>query len=104
MTEFLRGATLLLALLLAGCGGPTPGHAPDSAAQAQQQASTRSGDIVVRANAIPTSTLGAVVATQYGIARDPKTVMLLVAVRRGAEPQETAATLSKCAAMARTKR
>ena len=48
------------------------------------------GDVLVRANALPTADLGEAVARQYGITRDPGTVMLLVGVRRDGESGETA--------------
>lgn len=71
--------------LLAGCGGsPTalPANAP--AALAQSEAIARVGDVTVRANALQTSTLQESVARAYGIPRDDGTILLLVAVRRGA--------------------
>ena len=76
-----RGLALILTAALAGCGGSAPGPVA-SQAQAQQEASARVGDVVVRANAIATEGLGAAVARQYGIERDAGTVMLLVGVRR----------------------
>ena len=39
--------------------------------------------------AMPTAMLAPEVASRYGIARDDRTVMLLVAVRQGTEMQET---------------
>ena len=78
---FRSAATLLLVAALAGCGGSAPGPAA-SQGQAQQEATARIGDVVVRANAIVTESLGEAVARQYGIERDAGTVMLLVGVRR----------------------
>ena len=72
---------LLFGLALAGCGNGAP-VSTGSQAQAQQEASARLGNVVVRANAIPTANLGEAVARQYGIERDDGTVMLLVGVRR----------------------
>lgn len=86
------GASLLLAVagLVAACGGTTQPASPDAANAMPREASVRLGDVVVRATAIPTTTLGEAVAGQYGIVRDHKTVMLLVGVRRGSGAQETA--------------
>lgn len=87
------GASLLLAVagLVAACGGTTQPASPDAANAMPREASVRLGDVVVRATAIPTTTLGEAVAVQYGIVRDHKTVMLLVGVRRARQwAQETA--------------
>jgi len=48
------------------------------------------GDVLVRANAMPTAVIGEAVAAQYGVERDPGTVMLLVGVRSDAGDGETA--------------
>jgi hypothetical protein len=78
----LRVATaLVFGIALAGCGSGAP-VPTDGQAQMQQEASMRVGNVVVRANAIPTAGLGEAVARQYGIERDAGTVMLLVGVRR----------------------
>ena len=45
-------------------------------------------DMVLRANAIPTMSLGEAVARQYGISRDDKSVLLLVSVRQGEPSRE----------------
>lgn len=79
-----------LVLALAACGG---GSAPVPAAtvpSAQQETVSRIGDITIRATALQTSTLAPEVASQYGIARDDRTIMLLVGVRQGSDAQETA--------------
>lgn len=81
-------AALLLASMVAACGSSSPTPAPDAAAHAP--ASARVGDLVVRASAVPTADLGEAVAGQYGIERDPDTVLLLVGVRRGEGAAETA--------------
>ena len=82
-------AALVAALLLAACGAePPPRTAAD--APAPQEAIARAGDVTMRASAVETTTLGPAVASQYGIRRDPGTVMLLVAVRQGAEGAEVA--------------
>jgi hypothetical protein len=76
----LRAATaLLFGIALAGCGGDAPVAA---GGRMQQEASARVGNVVARANAIPTASLGEAVARQYGVERDAGTVMLLVGVRR----------------------
>ena len=78
---------LLLALALAGCGREPSTPAP-AATAAPQEAISRIGDVTVRASVIQTSALSPAIAQQYGIARDERTVMLLVAVRRGPEARE----------------
>lgn len=79
---------LLLAVLLTACGGHTP--APATPASAQQEAVTRSGDVTIRATAMPTASLSAEIASRYGIERRDHTVMLLIGVRKGEDAQETA--------------
>jgi hypothetical protein len=76
------------ALALGACGGQAP--APAVPAAAPEEAVSRIGDITIRATALPTATLDAEVASRYGIARDERTVMLLVGVRKGADAQEIA--------------
>jgi len=81
----------LLAMLVAmgtgACGRDVP--APTPTAAATQEAISRIGDITVRASAVQTATLPESVASRYGIARDDRTVMVLVAVRQGPEAQES---------------
>ncbi|MGI8561552.1 MAG: DUF4426 domain-containing protein [Luteimonas sp.] len=93
MTPHERHAALglVLAGLLAACGGPSPqADAMRQQAGAPQEASLRIGDLIVRANAVQAATLGEAVARQYGVDRSAGTVMLLVGVRReGADTQET---------------
>ena len=84
---------LLACLLLGGCGGDTgPSGAPAAATapSAPQEAVTRIGDVTIRASVVQTSTLPEAVAMQYGIERSDRLALLLVAVRQGAEAQETA--------------
>lgn len=80
-------AALAAALLLAACGAEPPARSANDSA-APQEAIARAGDVTMRASVVQTSVLSADVASQYGIRRDPGTVMLLVAVRRGAEGAE----------------
>ncbi|WP_242111267.1 DUF4426 domain-containing protein [Luteimonas aquatica] len=89
--RFARVLPLFCALLGACGGGQRPEQAREQAdAQAREEAVVRAGDVLVRANAIPTSLLGEAVAREYGIARADNAVMLLVVVRRVAGDQETA--------------
>lgn len=90
-------AALFVSALVA-CGGDKP-TAPVPAAAAAQEAVSRIGDVTVRTTALPTATLTPEVASQYGIARDERTVMLLIGVRQGPEGQEVAlpATISATA-------
>lgn len=85
----LRLPALVLSLsLLAACGTqPSPGSAATPAAAAssgsQGEATVSVGDTTIRASAVQTAMLDAGVASRYGIARDPATVLLLVTVRKG---------------------
>jgi hypothetical protein len=89
----MRGPILAITLgcALAGCGSnaPPPAAPATMATAAQQEATSRVGDVTIRASAMPTAMLAPEVASRYGIARDERTVMLLVAVRQGTEMQET---------------
>ncbi len=83
---------LLLAIGTTGCGRE-PSAMSDTAApagNAMQEATVRSGDVTVRASVLPTTAMSEAVAAQYGIQRDPGSVMLLVGVRQGPDMQETA--------------
>lgn len=83
---------LLLApmLAIAACSGAqAPQGAAPSAATANETVS-RIGDVTIRASVVQTSTLTEAVAHEYGIVRDERTVLLLVAVRQGPEANESA--------------
>ena len=69
---------LSASLLLVACGAEPPTRTAENS-PAPQQAIARVGDVTMRASVVQTSTLGADVASQYGINRDDNTVMLLVA-------------------------
>lgn len=94
MTErFRRTARMLLGgacIALAACGGD--GSAPRPAQPAPEPAELVEGDLHVRASAVPTMQLPESVAREYGIARAERRVLLLVAMRRGPEGNETAVT------------
>lgn len=81
-------APLMLCMVLAGCGGDAP--KPARRIDTPQEAVSRVGDVTVRANVLVTEGLGEAMAKQYGIERDPGTVMLLVSVRQGSEGRDTA--------------
>ena len=93
---------VLSALLpaLAACSNPAPPtvsastpaatSASASSDGAHADAVTRIGDVSIRASVIQTSMLNEPVAREYGITRDPKTVLLLVAVRQGPDATATA--------------
>lgn len=80
-------AAFLTAALAAACSGSPP---PPRAATtgASQSAILRTGNLTIRASAVPTSALGAAVASEYGIQRSDDTVLLLVALREGPEARE----------------
>lgn len=80
----------LVALGLAACGGSAPPAPSSGASNTTQEAVSRIGDVTIRATAVPTATLSAPVAAQYGITRTDNTVMLLIGVRQGSDAQETA--------------
>ena len=80
---------VLLGTGLGACSRDTSAPAP-AAPSAPQETVSRVGDVTIRASVMQTSTLAETVAAQYGIARDDRTVMLLVAVRQGPEAEETA--------------
>ena len=91
-------ATTTLVLLLAACGGPS---APTPARPAAtSEAVSRVGDLTLRANVIQTSALGADVAKGYGIERDDGTILLLVALRRGADDATAVAVPAQVTATA----
>lgn len=80
---------LAAALLLAACGAEPPTRTAENS-PALQEAIARVGDVSMRASVVQTSMLEAGVASQYRIRRDANTVLLLVAVRQGADGAETA--------------
>jgi hypothetical protein len=85
----------LLSLALIACGPSAPPATSNPGASAtsdgaQADAVSRVGDVSIRASVIQTSMLNDAVAREYGITRDPKTVLLLVAVRQGPDATATA--------------
>ncbi|HVR81634.1 MAG TPA: DUF4426 domain-containing protein, partial [Luteimonas sp.] len=70
--------------------GASTSNASTSTDGAQSDAIARVGDVSVRASVIQTSMLNEAIARQYDIARDPKTVLLLVAVRQGPDASASA--------------
>lgn len=88
-TPRLTAASILAVLFaLAGCGGDAP--KPARIIETPQEAVSRSGDVIVRANVVRTDLLNEAMARGYGIARDEGTVLLMVSVRRGADGQDVA--------------
>lgn len=93
-----RHFALPLLLALVACRNPEPPIAGiESASSIASTASgdgtdavVRVGDVSIRASAIQTSMLNEPIARQYDLARDPKTVLLLVAVRQGPDATATA--------------
>lgn len=88
VARFRAHGALLLAFVLAGCGGAAPpeGHATAT----MEEASVTAGDVSIRASVVPTASLSPAVAGQYGIEPSGGTVMLLVGVRQGPSMRETA--------------
>jgi hypothetical protein len=94
--QFRALALCLLSLALVACGTSAPPATSNTNASttrdgAQSDAISRIGDVSIRASVIQTSMLNDAIAREYGITRDPKTVLLLVAVRQG--PDATAIAL-----------
>ncbi|MFD0739337.1 DUF4426 domain-containing protein [Lysobacter koreensis] len=88
---YLLSLLVGVGLLACGKGRESPATpAVATAAAGYQDAVSRVGDVTIRASVIQTSALAQSVAAQYGITRDDRTVLLLVAVRQGTEAQETA--------------
>lgn len=85
MTDMRRLPLVLwLSCLLAACGG-SPSTADEIAAQvnaAREPAEAQVRDVLVRASIAPTAALGEAIASRYGVQPDPRTVLLLVGVRR----------------------
>ncbi|MGO1540253.1 MAG: DUF4426 domain-containing protein [Luteimonas sp.] len=84
----MRAISVTAAILLAACGAPSPPEGHVNATM--EEAVARAGDVSVRASVVPTASLNAAVARQYGIEPDRRSAMLLVGVRQGPEMQETA--------------
>ena len=82
-------AALCGSLLLVACGGQPPARTAEQS-PVPQEAIERVGDVTMRASVIQTADLGPDIARQYGISRDDNTVLLLVAVRKGADAAEIA--------------
>lgn len=74
----------LLSCLLAACGGTpaTQDEIADQVRASREPAEVQVGDLLVRASIAPTASLGGPIAARYGVTPSPRTVMLLVGVRR----------------------
>lgn len=75
-----RVAFGMLLGVLAGCGGQ-PAAPPASGTLAP--AELRVGELTVRATTLPTAQLNEAMARQYGVTRDPGSVLLVVGLRNG---------------------
>lgn len=82
MTTFLSksGSLLALALLLGGCARGEQARPADLVAPAQ--GSTDFGSLRVHYNALPTSSISDAMAREYGVAKDPSTALVFVALRK----------------------
>lgn len=85
-SDLLRAATAAAILGLVACTG---GSDPKPAQPAPPPAELRVGDLHIIASVVDTTTLPEQVTRQYGITRAEDVYLLLVAVRRGAEGNET---------------
>ena len=86
----MRHFLLVSMLAFVGCNGAQTPQPAAPAASVSNEAVSRIGDVTIRASVLQTSTLDATVAHEYGIVRDERTVLLLVAVRQGPEASESA--------------
>lgn len=75
-------------ILLSACSGPQTATPAANGANSGEATATM-GDVSIRASALQTSALNDAVASRYGITRDDRTVMLLVAVRKANGAGET---------------
>jgi hypothetical protein len=79
-------AAALWMLLASACNAPSPDGPPvgnAATAVATGDAVAQVGDTWIRASVVQTSALPASVARQYGVARDPRTLLLLVVAGKG---------------------
>lgn len=74
-----RVASVLVAGMLAACGGQAP--APPQATL--EPAVVQTGDVTIRATVLPTTQLNDAMAGRYDVRRDAGTVLLVVGLRRG---------------------
>jgi len=88
MSKSLYSLCLFSMVALSACGGSTPAPAPARPVQPNSDIVAQEAGLTVRANAVQTSALNEAVARRYGIARNDRTVMLLVGVRRGGGEDE----------------
>ena len=90
-------ALLISALLLPACSGSENPRTADFVDAAP--AYTDLGDLRVHHNALPTLSLNAPVAKQYGVARDAGTALVVIALRRlvGGEEQAAGGVVSAVA-------
>ena len=87
MTRYRAAICIALAIVLGACGGtpsaPSPVPATPGAPAPQAEATARLGDATLHVSAVQTSQLPDAVARQYGIARSPRSVLLLVNLQGG---------------------
>lgn len=88
----MRHLLIAFVFVISACNGTRtpPAAAPVVATATANETVSRIGDVTIRASVMQTSTLNESIAREYGIARDERTVLLLVAVRQGPEANETA--------------
>ncbi|WP_197427189.1 DUF4426 domain-containing protein [Noviluteimonas gilva] len=87
MRTIERAAVLLVAGVLAACGG---GSTPVPAQAAPPPADLHDGDLHIHATAVNTLALPEKVTRTYGIPRGEQTWMLLVTTRQGEEGRDVA--------------
>jgi hypothetical protein len=89
-TRLATAIALMSMLALGACGGSNAPPPASASATKPSEAVTRIGDVSIHASVVQTSTLAEGVARDYGITRDERRVLLLVAVRQGPEAEAIA--------------
>lgn len=84
-----RISLLILPLLLAACSAGEKPRAAEFVPPAESTADF--GDLRVHYNALPTLSLNDAVAREYGVAKDVKSAMVVIALRRVVNGEETGA-------------
>ena len=88
-TKMKRTPLLILTLLLAACSAGEKPRAAEFVPPAESSADF--GDLRVHYNALPTLSLNDAVAREYGVSRDAKSALVVIALRRLASGEELGA-------------
>lgn len=99
MMRFAVAASALIAAALASGCGREP-STPPAQGNAAGSESLRQGDVTVHATAVQTDKLPEQVVRRYGAARDARTVLLVVSLRRGDDANSVALSAQRIEASA----